>query len=52
VLLLVSERIAEGLADPKGVPVGYDLVGPKTGQERDSALGLAAAHSGSVLLAA
>src|SRR3954453_1946460 len=25
------------LADPKGVPVGYDLVGPKTGQERDAA---------------
>jgi Transposase DDE domain len=34
------------LADPKGVPVGYDLVGPKTGQERDSALELAAAHPG------
>lgn len=38
------------IADPKGVPVGYDLVGPKTGQERDSALELAAAHPGSVLL--
>jgi hypothetical protein len=34
------------LADRKGVPVGYDLVGPKTGQERDSALALAAAHPG------
>ncbi len=37
------------IADPKGVPVGYDLVGPKTGQERDAALDLAAAHAGSVL---
>jgi hypothetical protein len=26
------------LADPKGVAVGYDLVGPKTGQERDAVL--------------
>ncbi len=39
------------ISDAKGVPVGYDLVGPKTGQERDSALELAAAHSGSVLFA-
>ena len=39
------------LADPKGVPVGYDLVGPKTGQERDSVLDLAAAHTGSTLFA-
>lgn len=39
------------IADIKGVPVGYDLVGPKTGQERDSALDLAAAHPGSVLFA-
>jgi hypothetical protein len=39
------------IADPKGVPVGYDLVGPKTGQERDSALELAGAHPGSVLFA-
>jgi hypothetical protein len=37
------------IADLKGVPVGYDLVGPKTGQERDSALELAAGHAGSVL---
>lgn len=37
------------IADPKGVPVGYDLVGPKTGQERDAALELATAHAGSVL---
>jgi Transposase DDE domain len=39
------------VADLKGVPVGYDLVGPKTGQERDSALQLAAAHAGSLLFA-
>jgi hypothetical protein len=39
------------VADPKGVPVGYDLVGPKTGEERDSALWLAAAHPGSLLFA-
>jgi hypothetical protein len=39
------------ISDRKGVPVGYDLVGPKTGQERDSALELAAAHPGSVLFA-
>jgi hypothetical protein len=39
------------IADIKGVPVGYDLVGPKTGQERDSALQLAAAHPGSLLFA-
>jgi len=32
------------LSDRKGVPVGYDLVGPKTGQERDAVLELAAAH--------
>jgi hypothetical protein len=34
------------IADIKGVPVGYDLVGPKTGTERDCALELAAAHPG------
>jgi hypothetical protein len=39
------------ISDRRGVPVGYDLVGPKTGQERDSALELAAAHPGSVLFA-
>jgi hypothetical protein len=39
------------ISDRKGVPVGYDLVGPKTGQERDSALELAAAHAGTVLFA-
>jgi hypothetical protein len=37
------------VADVKGVPVGYDLVGPKTGQERDSALDLAVAHAGGLL---
>jgi hypothetical protein len=39
------------IADIKGTPVGYDLVGPKTGQERDSALELAAAHPGSLMFA-
>jgi hypothetical protein len=39
------------ISDRKGVPVGYDLVGPKIGQERESALELAAAHPGSVLFA-
>ena len=39
------------ICDIDGVPVGYDLVGPKTGQERDGALHLAGAHAGSVLFA-
>lgn len=39
------------VADRKGVPVGYDLVGPKTGDERAAALSLAAAHPGSLLFA-
>jgi hypothetical protein len=39
------------ISDAKGVPLGYDLVGPKTGQERQRALELAAAHAGSVLFA-
>lgn len=39
------------VSDIDGVPVGYDLVGPKTGQERDSALHLAGAHPGSILFA-
>ena len=34
------------VCDVKGVPVGYDLVGPKTGSERDCALELAAGHPG------
>lgn len=39
------------ISDAKGVPVGYDLTGPKTGQERERALQLAAAHTGSTLFA-
>ncbi len=37
------------LCDRKGVPVGYDLVDPKAGQERESVLDRAAAHPGSIL---
>ena len=39
------------LADGKGVPVGYDLVGPKTGHEREAGWGLASAHPHTVLFA-
>jgi len=39
------------ISDPKGVPVGYDLVGPKTGQERETTFELAQAHAGSTLFA-
>ena len=39
------------ICDIDGVPVGYDLVGPKTGQERESALHLAGGHPGSLLFA-
>lgn len=39
------------LCDAKGVPVGYDLVGPKTGQERECALDLAAGQAGALLFA-
>lgn len=39
------------MADIKGTPVGYDLVGPKTGQERESAWELASAQPDSVLFA-
>jgi hypothetical protein len=39
------------IADLKGTPVGYDLVGPKTGQERESAWELATAHPNSLLFA-
>lgn len=39
------------ICDRKGVPVGYDLAGPKTGQERESAFRLASAHRGSRLFA-
>jgi Transposase DDE domain len=37
------------ITDIKGTPVGYDLVGPKTGQEREAAWELATAHPDSVL---
>jgi hypothetical protein len=37
------------VSDPKGVPVGYDLVGPKTGQERAAVLELACAQAGAIL---
>src|SRR6266511_3373817 len=39
------------MADIKGTPVGYDLVGPKTGQERESAWQLATGQPDSVLFA-
>jgi Transposase DDE domain len=39
------------ICDRKGVPVGYDLVGPKTGQERESSFRLASAHPHSLLFA-
>lgn len=39
------------ICDSKGVPVGYDLTGPKTGQERERALELAATHADSTLFA-
>lgn len=37
------------LSDLKGVPVGYDLVGPKTGEERESVVELARGQAGSIL---
>lgn len=37
------------ICDRKGVPLGYDLVGPSTGAERQAVLDRAAAHPGSVL---
>ena len=39
------------ICDPKGVPVGYDLFGPKTGEERECTLRLAAGQSGALLFA-
>jgi hypothetical protein len=39
------------MADIKGTPVGYDLVGPKTGQECDSAWQLATGQPGSIVFA-
>jgi hypothetical protein len=40
-LVLVSDR--------KGVPVGYDLVGPKTGEERAAVVDLACGQQGALL---
>jgi hypothetical protein len=37
--------------DGRGVPVGYDLVGPKTGEERECALRVAAGQAGALLFA-
>lgn len=37
------------VSDLKGVPVGYDLVGPKTGEEREAVVGLACGQPDSVL---
>jgi hypothetical protein len=37
------------VSDLKGVPVGYDLVGPKTGQEREAVLELACGQPASIL---
>jgi|SRR3954451_3860208 hypothetical protein len=39
------------MVDRKGTPVGYDLVGPKTGQEREAAWELACAQPASLLFA-
>jgi hypothetical protein len=39
------------ICDRKGVPIGYDLVGPKTGEERESAFRPASAHPHSRLFA-
>jgi len=39
------------ICDRKGVPLGYDLAGPKTGQERESAFRLATAQPHSRLFA-
>jgi Transposase DDE domain len=37
------------VSDSKGVPVGYDLVGPKTGQEREAVVELACGQPGATL---
>jgi Transposase DDE domain len=37
------------VTDAKGVPVGYDLVGPKTGQERQAVVDLACGQPGAIL---
>jgi hypothetical protein len=37
------------VSDPKGVPVGYQLVGPKTGEERQAVIDLACGQPGTIL---
>jgi hypothetical protein len=37
------------ISDCKGVPVGYDLVGPKTGEEREAVVELACGQPGTTL---
>src|SRR5918992_4563636 len=37
------------VSDPKRVPLGYDLVGPKTGQERESVVDLARGQAGAIV---
>jgi hypothetical protein len=39
------------VSDLKGVPVGYELVGPKTGQERQSVIDLACGQPDTILFA-
>jgi Transposase DDE domain len=39
------------VTDSKGVPVGYDLVGPKTGEEREAVVDLACGQPGAILFA-
>lgn len=39
------------ISDLKGVPVGYDLVGPKTGQERQAVIDLACGQPDTILFA-
>jgi hypothetical protein len=39
------------VTDSKGVPVGYDLVGPKTGEEREAVVDLACGQRGAILFA-
>src|SRR5215207_1028412 len=39
------------VSDAKGVPVGYDLAGPKTGQEREAVVDLACGQPGAILFA-
>ena len=39
------------VTDAKGVPVGYDLVGPKTGEEREAVVDLACGQPGAILFA-